>query len=92
MNRNDLTKLLNYITLKVPSDLRSQPLQDVNDKATDKLFKSFVSITSDNGKAPPIYSFAMIINLKMSLHAFGSGSTSYSRLWTTHIKKSFSDK
>ena len=25
LNRNDLIKLLNYITLKLPSDLRSQP-------------------------------------------------------------------
>ena len=40
LNRNDLIKLLNYITLKLPSDLRSQPLQDVNDNATDKLAKS----------------------------------------------------
>jgi hypothetical protein len=35
LNRNDLIKLINYITLKLPSDLRSQPLQDVNDNATD---------------------------------------------------------
>jgi hypothetical protein len=36
LNRNDLTELLNYITLKLPSDFRSQFLQDVNDNAIDK--------------------------------------------------------
>ena len=71
LNRNDLIKLLNYITLKLPIDLRSQPLQDVNDNATDKLVKSYVSITNDNGIAPTIYSSAMTIHSKMSLHAFG---------------------
>jgi hypothetical protein len=55
LNRIDFIKLLNYITLKLPSDLRSQPLQDVNDNAADKLVKSYVSITNDNdGKAPAI--------------------------------------
>jgi hypothetical protein len=29
----------------------------------------------------------MTIHSKMSLHAFGSGSTSYSRIWRIHIKK-----
>ena len=85
MNRNDLIKLLNYITLKLPSDFRSQFLQDVNDNATDKLIKSYVSITNDNGKAPAIYIFAMTIHSKMSLHAFGSGSTGYSRIWRNNI-------
>jgi hypothetical protein len=80
-NRNVLIKLLNYITLKLPSDLRSQPLQDVNDKATDKLFKFVVSITNDNGKAQSIDCFAMTIHSKMSLHAFGSGSKGYSCIW-----------
>ena len=61
--------------MKLPSDLCSQPLQSVNDNANNKLFKSYVSIINDNGKAPTIYSFAMTINSKMSLHAFGSGST-----------------
>ncbi len=65
--------MLNYITLKFPSDLRSQPLQNVNDNATDKLVTSYVSITDENGKAPAIYSFVMTIYSKMSLHAFGSG-------------------
>ncbi len=87
LNRNDLIKLLNYITLKLPSDLRSQPLQDVNDNATDKLVKSYVSITNDNGKAPAIYSYAMTIHQKMALHAFGSGSTCYSRIWRNNILK-----
>jgi hypothetical protein len=86
LNRNDLIKLLNYITLKLPSDFRSQFLQDVNDNATDKLIKSYVSITNDNGKAPAIYSSAMTIHSKMSLHAFGSGSTGYSRIWRNNIE------
>ena len=64
--------MLNYITLKLPGDLRSQPLQDVNDNATDKLVKSYVCITNDNGKAASIYSYAINIHSKMSLHAFGS--------------------
>jgi hypothetical protein len=80
LNQNDFIKLLNYITLKLPSDLRSQPLQDANDNATDKLVESYVSITNDNGKAPASYSSAIIIHSKMSLHAFGSGSTGYSRV------------
>jgi hypothetical protein len=58
--------------LKLPSDLRSQPLQDINDNAIDKLFKSYVSIANDSGKASTIYSSAMTIHSKMSLHAFGS--------------------
>jgi hypothetical protein len=77
LNRNDLIKPLNYITLKFPiSDLRSQPLKDVNGNATDTLVKSYVSITNDNGKAPAIYISAMLIHSKMPLHATSSGSTS----------------
>jgi hypothetical protein len=87
LNRNDLINLLNYITLKLPSDLRSQPLQDVNDNTTDKVVKSYVSITNDNGKAPAIYSSTMNFYSKMSLHAVGSGSTGYSRIWRNNIKK-----
>jgi hypothetical protein len=87
LNRNDLIKLLNYITLKKPRDFRSQFLQDVNDNATDKLIKSYVSIGNDNGKAPAIYSSAMTIHSKMSLHAFCSGSTGYSRKWRNNIRK-----
>jgi hypothetical protein len=85
LNRNDLIKRLNYITLKLPSDLASQPLQDVNDNATDRLVKSYVSITNDNGKAPAIYSYAMTIHSKKSLHALCSGSTGYSRIWRNNI-------
>ena len=85
LNRNDLMKLLNYITLKLPSDLRSQPLQDINDNASNKLVKSYVSITKDNGKAPAISSSTMTIDSKMSLHAFGSGSVDYSRIWRNNI-------
>ena len=77
LNRNALIKLLNYITLKLPSDLRFHPLQDANDNATDKLVKSYVSITNDNDKAPAIYSYAMTIHSKMALH---SGSSGYSRI------------
>ena len=36
LNQYDLIKLLNYISLKLPSDFRSQVLQDVNDNATHK--------------------------------------------------------
>jgi hypothetical protein len=85
LNRTDLITRLSYITLKIPSHLRSQPLQDVNDKVTDKLFKSFVSITNDNGKAPAIYSYPMTFHSKMSLNAFGSGSIGYSRTWRNNI-------
>ena len=93
LNRNDLIKLLNYTTLKLPRDFRCQFVQDVNDNATDKLIKYYVSISNDNDKAPAIYSFAMTIHSKMSLHAFGSGSTCYSRIWRNNIKKNaFSNK
>ena len=85
LNRNDLIQLLNYITLKLPSDLRSQPLQDVNDNATDKLVKSYVRITNNNSKAPSIYSSSMTIHSKMSLHAFDSGSIGFSRIWRNNI-------
>ena len=71
--------------MKLPSDLRSQPFRDVNDNATDKLVKSYVNNTNNNGKAPTIYSYAMNIHKKMSLHAFGSGSTGYSRIWRKNI-------
>ena len=73
------------MTLKLPSDLCSQTLQDVNHKAIDKLFKSFVRITNDNGKALAIYSYAMTIHSKNLLHAFGTGSTSYSHIWRNNI-------
>ena len=62
--------------MKLPNDRRSQPLRDVNDNATDKLVKSYINITMFY-----IYSSAMIIHSKMSLHAFGNGSTGYSRIW-----------
>ena len=73
--------------MKLPSDFCSQFLQDVNDDATDKFIKSYVSITNDNGKARAIYSYAMTIHSKMSLHAFDSGSRGYSRIWGNNIKK-----
>jgi hypothetical protein len=73
--------------LKLPSDFRSQFLQDVNDNATDKFIKSYVSTTNDNGKASSIYSSAISIHSKMSLHAFGSRSAGYSRIWRNNIKK-----
>ena len=80
--------MLNYITLKLPSDYRYQFLQDVNDNATNKLIiKSYVRITNDNGKVAAIYSSAMTIHSKMLLHAFGSGSTCYSLIWRNNIKK-----
>jgi hypothetical protein len=87
LNRNDIIKLHNNITLKLPSDLRSQPLQDVNHNANDKLIKSYVCITNDNGKAPAVYSSTMTIHSKMTSHAFGSGFIGYSRIWRNNIKK-----
>ena len=85
MSRKDLIKLLDFITLKLPNDLPSYSLHDVNDKATDKLFKSFVNITNDNGKAAVVYNSAMTILSKMSLHAFGNGSTGNSSIWRNNI-------
>ena len=78
MNRNDLMKLLNFIALKLQTDNIYEPLHDVNDKATDKLFTSYASMSNDNGNAPSITLSSIIIYKKMSLHAFGSGSTGYS--------------
>ena len=78
LNQNDLIKLLKCITLKLPMDLLSKPLHDVNDEATDKLLTSFASMSNDNGKAPAISNSAIIMYSKKSLHAFGSGSTCYS--------------
>ena len=40
LNRNDLIKALNFITLKLPTDVLSKSLHDVNDKAIDKLCTS----------------------------------------------------
>ena len=86
LSRKDLIKLLDFITLKLPNDLPSYSLHDVNDKATDKLFKSFVNITNDKGKAVAVNNSAMTIHSKMSLHAFGNGSTGYSSIWRNNIK------
>ena len=86
LNRKDFIKLLNYMTLKLPSNFDFQPLYDVNDNATDKLVKSYVSIANDNGKAPTIYSYATTIHSKMSLHVFGNGSIGYSRIWRNSIE------
>ena len=61
LNRNNLIKLMNLNTLKLPIDFVFEPLHDFNDKATDKLFTSFVSMLNDNGKAPAIFDFAIII-------------------------------
>jgi len=72
--------------LKLPIDLLFEPLHDVNDKVTDKLFTSFVSMSNDNGKALTIFGSAMIIYSKMSLHGFGSGSTSCSCIWRNNLK------
>ena len=87
MSRKDLIQLLGFITLKLPIDIPSYSLHDVNDKATDKLFKSFVNITNDKGKTVAVNNSAMTIHSKMSLHAFGNGSTGYSSIWRNNIKK-----
>ena len=60
--------------------------------ATDKLVESYESITNGNGKAPPIYIFAIDMYSKISLHSFGIGSTGYSRLWRNNIRKKYSRK
>ncbi len=73
--------------MKLPIYFRFEPSNDVKDKATDKLFTSFVSMSSDNGKALTIYSFAMTIYSKMSLRAFGCRSIGYSSMWRNNINK-----
>ncbi len=78
---------MDFITLKLPIDLPSYSLHDVNNKATNKLFKSFVNITNDNGKAAAVYNYAMKIHSKMSLHVFGNGSTGYSSIWRKNMTK-----
>ncbi len=85
MSRKDLIKLLDYITLKLPSDFPSYSLHNVNDKATNKLFKPFVKITNDKNKSAAVNNYAMRIHSKMSLHAFGNGSTGYSSIWRNNI-------
>ena len=44
LNRSDVIKLLNFITLKLPTDFLSEPLHVVNDNATNKLFASVMSM------------------------------------------------
>ena len=80
LSRNDLIKLLNFINLKLLNDVLSEPLHDVNDKATGILFTPYASMSNDNGKTPIITASSMIIYSKMSLHAFGSGFTCYSNI------------
>ena len=36
--------MLKFTTLKLSSDVLIEPLHDVNDKATDKLFASYASM------------------------------------------------
>jgi len=48
--------------LKLPTDVISEPLHDVDDKATDKLLASYASMSNDNGNAPSITGSSMIIN------------------------------
>jgi hypothetical protein len=86
LSRKDLIRLLDFITLKLPSDLPSYSLHDVNDKTTGKLFKLFVNITNDKGKAAVVNNSAMTIHSKMSLHAFGNGFTGYYSIWRNNIK------
>ena len=81
MNRKDLINLLNFITSKLPTDVLFEPLHDANDKTTEKLLTSYVIMSNDNGKATTINVSSMITYSKMSLHAFGSGSTGYSSIY-----------
>ena len=78
---------MNFITLRLPTDVLSEPLHDINDKATDKLFTSYASMSNDNGKAPSLIVSSMIMHSKISLHAFGSGSKRYFTIWRDNIKK-----
>ena len=88
LNRNNLIKLLNLITLKLPTDALFEPLHDIKDKATDKLFTAYASMWNDNGKAPAITVSSMIVYIKMSLNAFSGGSRwGYSTIWKNNIKK-----
>jgi hypothetical protein len=73
-------------TLKLSIFSIFEPLHDVNFKATDKLFTSFVSMSTNNGKAPAISDSAMMIYSKMSLHAAGSGCIGYFCIWRNNIK------
>ena len=86
LNRNDLIKLLNFITLKLPTNIISEPLHDVNDKATNRLFISYASMSNGNGKSPTITVSSMTIYSRMSLRAFGSGFTCYSPIWRNNIE------
>ncbi len=51
--------MLKNITLKLPIDLRSKFLHDVNDKAPDKLIKPFASTSNDNDKAISVSAMIM---------------------------------
>ena len=86
LNRKDLMKLLNYITLKIPSPIISEPLHDCNDKATASLFTSFADLSSDKGKAHVISISPMTIHSKMSLRDFDMRSTGYYAKWKNQIK------
>jgi hypothetical protein len=87
LNRSNLIKMLDLVTLKLSNDVRSEPIHDINDKATDKLCKSYASMSNDNGKARAITVSSMVIYSKMSLHVFGSGFTSYySTIWRNNIE------
>ena len=76
MNLNDLIYLLNYITSKLSLGFYIESLHYGTDKATDKLFSSFLSIGNNNGKAGASLVSAKTIHAKILLHVFGSGCTS----------------
>jgi hypothetical protein len=85
VSRYALIKLLNFITVKLPIDVLSQPLHVVNDKATENVFTSYASMSNDNGKAQAITVSSMIIFPKILLHACVSGSIGYSTIWRKNI-------
>lgn len=86
LNRDDLVKLLDYLTQKLPKQISTPPFIDSNDRATDNLFKSFLCIDANNGKAAAPIISAMPIYGKMSLSNSGIGSSSYSTIWKNDVK------
>ncbi len=79
-------KLLDYLTQKLPKQISTPPFIDSNDRATDKLFKPFLCIDGNNGKAAASIVSAMPIFGKMSLSNSDIGSSSYSTIWKNDVK------
>ncbi len=71
LNWNDLMKLLNYITSKLPIIMYHKPLYGVNNKAIDKSFTSFMSMANAISKALVVSVSSMTIysNKYRCMHA-----------------------